>query len=180
MLKVKKKSSFWKLFLAIIICEIAVVISGLVAQADTNVWFKSLNKPSWNPPSYFFGPVWIFLYLLMGISIWLIWESKTTEAKKVNAELVFALQLFLNFLWSILLFRFHSPLLAFITIIFLILVVLITFYYFSNISGIASSLLTPYIAWLCFVAVINYSILSMNKTVIIQTPIIHHNFSKDK
>ncbi len=180
MFKSKKKSSFWKLFLAIIICEIAVIISGLVSQADTNVWFKSLNKPSWNPPSYFFGPIWIFLYLLMGISIWLIWESHAIEAKKINAELVFALQLFLNFLWSILLFRFHSPLLALIAIITLLIIVLFTFYYFVSISGLAASLLSPYIAWLCFVTVINYSIWSMNKTVVIQTPIIHNNFSKEK
>ncbi|HMG13874.1 MAG TPA: TspO/MBR family protein [Saprospiraceae bacterium] len=178
MAKSKKKSNFWKLFLAIIICEIAVVISGLVSQADTNVWFKALNKPSWNPPSYFFGPAWIFLYLLMGISIWLIWESHAKESLKINAELVFALQLFLNFLWSILLFRFHSPLLALITIVLLLTVVLFTFYYFVRISFIAAGLLSPYLAWLLFVAVINFSIWSMNKTVVVQTPIIHHNFSK--
>ena len=82
-----------------------------------NPWFETLNKPSWNPPAYLFAPVWTRLYLLMGISLWLIWKSNTPAPQKINLIILFSLQLFLNFWWSIIFFKFHSPALALLNII---------------------------------------------------------------
>lgn len=156
-------STFWKLIIAIIICEGIGISSGLLSQSDMTTWFSTLNKPSWNPPSYLFGPVWTILYLMMGISLWLIWESNAPEAQKANAILIFALQLFLNFWWSIIFFRFHSPALALIDILLMLVAITITIYKFSGISHAAAWLLVPYIAWVSFATFLNYTIWSMNK-----------------
>ena len=153
----------WKLVIAILLCEFTGILSAFVSQTSNNEWFLSLNKPSWNPPSYLFAPVWTFLYLLMGISFWLVWKSKAPEHKKKQACLVFAVQLFLNFWWSILFFRFHSPGIAFIDIVLMIVMILATIFAFARISSAAAWLLVPYISWVCFAAILNYTIWSMNR-----------------
>ena len=153
----------WKLVIAILLCEFTGILSAFVSQTSNNEWFLSLNKPSWNPPSYLFAPVWTFLYLLMGISLWLVWKSKVPEHKKKQACLFFAVQLFLNFWWSILFFRFHSPGIAFIDIVLMIVMILATIFAFARISRAAAWLLVPYISWVCFAAILNYTIWSMNR-----------------
>ena len=86
-----------KLVLTILVCESVGIISGLLAGVANNPWFEALQKPSWNPPGYLFGPVWTVLYLLMGISWWLVWKSSQPINKKRTALIYFAVQLFLNF-----------------------------------------------------------------------------------
>jgi translocator protein len=110
----KKLSNAWKFIIAILICEGVGIASGLLASANNNQWFDNLNKPIWNPPGYLFGPVWTTLYLLMGISLGVIWSNKANEQSKRNAYLLFSIQLFLNFCWSILFFNFQSPFFALI------------------------------------------------------------------
>ena len=153
----------WKLVITILLCEFTGIISAFISQTSNNQWFLSLDKPSWNPPAYLFAPVWTFLYLLMGISLWLVWNSKAPERKKTRACLIFAAQLFLNFWWSILFFRFHSPGLAFIDIILMIVMIVVTIFVFARISRAAAWLLVPYISWVCFAAILNYTIWSMNR-----------------
>ncbi len=155
-------SSFWKLVLAILICESTGFASGLLAQVQGNAWFSALNKPSWNPPAYIFGPVWILLYLLMGISLWLIWKNRTSNYLKTQALFFFGVQLFFNFWWSILFFRFNSPAWAFVDIILMVFAIAITILKIANISRMASWLLVPYLLWVCFASVLNYSIWSLN------------------
>jgi benzodiazapine receptor len=106
---INKLSSTWKFVIAILLCESIGITSGLLASASNNQWFDTLSKPTWNPPAYLFGPVWTTLYLLMGISLGIIWCNKATELHKRNAYYLFATQLFLNFWWSIFFFHFHSP-----------------------------------------------------------------------
>jgi benzodiazapine receptor len=121
-----------------------------------------LNKPEWNPPSYIFGPVWTGLYFLMGIAWWLVVQSDVLSHKKKKAQVYFIIQLFLNFWWSILFFRLHSPLWAFVDIILLIVAISLTIFSFARISRIAAWLLVPYISWVCFAAFLNYSIWALN------------------
>ena len=161
MLVSKNISLAWKLIISLLVCESVGFISGLLSVTDLNAWFNTINKPSWNPV-YLFGPVWTCLYLLMGVSFWMIWKSHATYTIKRNAEIIFMIQLFLNFCWSILFFRFQSPLLALIDIIFMIIAILITIIYFTRISKLASGLLVPYLLWVCFAAAINYAIWNMN------------------
>lgn len=153
----------WKLIVAIVICEGVGIISGLLSRSEMNTWFATLAKPSWNPPAYLFGPVWTTLYLLMGVSLWIIWKSDTIAIKKKrNAINIFAVQLFLNFWWSILFFKLHQPGLAFIDILLMLITILLTIYQFFKISKLAAWLLVPYISWVIFASVLNYTIWKMN------------------
>ena len=156
-------SSTGKLFIAILICEGTGIISGLIANTGMNPWFETLNKPSWNPPAYLFPPVWTLLYLLMGISLWLIWKSNTPAPQKINLIILFSLQLFLNFWWSIIFFKFHSPALALLNITLMLILILLTIINFSKFSKAAAWLLVPYIAWVSFATILNYTIWSLNK-----------------
>lgn len=158
----KKMAGIWKFIIAILLCEGIGISSGLLASAQNNLWFDELNKPTWNPPGYLFGPVWGTLYLFMGISLALIWNNKSTESNKRNAYILFSIQLVLNFLWSILFFNFHSPLLALIDIILMIVTITITIFSFANFSKPAAWLLVPYLAWVLFATVLNFTIWKLN------------------
>lgn len=158
-----KLSTTWKFIIAILLCESVGISSGLLASANNNLWFDSLNKPTWNPPAYLFGPVWTTLYLLMGISLGIIWNNKATELNKRNAYLLFATQLFLNFWWSIFFFRFHSPALALVNIVLMVITIILTIFSFSSFSKPASWLLVPYISWVSFATILNFSIWYLNK-----------------
>lgn len=155
-------SNNWKLAICILICQATGIISGLLTTTQNNIWYNTMVKPSWNPPGYLFGPVWTILYLLMAISLWLVWKSNSDETRKLEAMLFFAFQLFLNFWWSILFFKFHSPIAAFNEIILMIVLILITIFRFSKISTTAAWLLVPYISWVCFAAFLNYNLWKLN------------------
>lgn len=122
-------------------------------------WYQTLIKPSFNPPSWIFGPVWTVLYILMGISLYLI----LTRQKKNKLPLaIFSAQLFFNGIWSFLFFGMHNPLLALIDILVMWVLIVITIVVFHKISKLASYLLIPYIMWVSFATVLNYFILVLN------------------
>ncbi|MBK8329947.1 MAG: tryptophan-rich sensory protein [Bacteroidetes bacterium] len=156
------QSNGLKLVLSIILCEGVGIISGLLAAPEMKQWLGTLQVPSWNPPSYLFGPVWTLLYFLMGVSFWLIWKSTAPDKQKKYAMIVFFVQLVLNFLWSFIFFNLHSPFFALINILLMLIAISMTMYYFSFISRIASWLLLPYLLWVCFATVLNFSIWSLN------------------
>jgi len=155
-------SSFWKLAIAILVCEGTGILSAFISMGDMYPWFETLKKPSWNPPAYLFGPVWTGLYLLMGISFWLIWNLKTDTIGKSLAMQFFGIQLFLNFWWSIIFFKYHSPQWALVEILLMLLFIFATFFQFYKISKPAAWLLTPYIAWVSFASFLNYTIWVLN------------------
>ena len=105
-----------KVIAAIVICEFAGVIGSLFTVSSVGTWYSKLHKPAFNPPSWIFGPVWITLYALMGISLYLVWHSGNRSWLVFG---VFVLQLMLNALWSILFFGLHAPGIAFAEIILL-------------------------------------------------------------
>ncbi len=72
-------SNNWKLAICILICQSVGIISGLLTNTQNNAWYDTIVKPSWNPPGYLFGPVWTTLYLLMAISLWIVWKSNSNE-----------------------------------------------------------------------------------------------------
>ncbi len=158
----KNISSFWKLTIAIFICESVGIISGVLSSDEIKTWFATLNKPTWNPPAYLFAPVWTILYLLMGISLWLIWKNKASEIDKRNQYLLFAIQLFFNFWWSVFFFNFHSTAFALVDIILMLVIILLTIISFSRYSKLAAWLLVPYIAWVSFALILNFSIWNLN------------------
>lgn len=161
--RTNKISTTWKFIIAILLCESVGISSGLLASSSNNSWFDALNKPAWNPPGYLFGPVWTTLYLLMGISLGLIWKNNATEPSKHSAYFLFGLQLFLNFWWSILFFKIQSPAFALVDIILMVILIISTMVSFSKFSKLASWLLLPYIAWVSFATVLNFAIWNLNR-----------------
>ncbi len=159
---ITKQYQFCKLAIAIISCELVGIISAFFSTVAGNKWFASLSKPTWNPPGYLFGPVWTTLYLLMGISLWVIWISNNKKLQQEKSLSIFFVQLFFNFCWSIIFFRYHQIDLALFDIVILLISIIITIVSFYKINKLAAWLLLPYLLWVSFATFLNYTIWSLN------------------
>lgn len=157
-----KISEFLILFVSIIICQLAGVIGSIFTTSAIPRWYAGINKPSFNPPNWVFAPVWTTLFLLMGISLYLVWRKGLNEKDIKIAVAVFVFQLILNALWSFLFFGLESPFAAFIEIIFLWIAILASIILFFRISWVAGALLIPYILWVSFASVLNFAIWRLN------------------
>ena len=155
---IRRMNKLLKFIISIIICQLAGIIGSIFTVSSVNSWYLTLVKPSFNPPSWVFSPVWITLFVLMGISLYLIWEAKDNK----KTMILFYVQLVLNILWSIMFFGLKNPLLAFIEIIILWIFILMTIIYSYRISRPAAYLLAPYILWVTFAAVLNFMIYWLN------------------
>jgi benzodiazapine receptor len=152
-----------KLLISIAVCQLAGFIGSLFTTPAIPNWYASLNKPSFTPPNWLFSPVWISLYFLMGISLFIVWHVGFKEQNVKIAIAIFAIQLILNSLWSVVFFGSKSPLGGFIVIIFLWIAILATIISFFKISKAAGILLTPYILWVSFAAVLNFFLFWLNR-----------------
>lgn len=146
----------------IIACELTGFLSSLVSNTRNNAWYDALVKPSWNPPDFVFGPVWVMLYFLMGIALWVVVFDKPDGKNKAPAVVLFVLQLFFNFLWSVAFFRMQSPFGALLDILVLLLLIIMTMVLFARHSKIAAYMLIPYLLWVTFAAVLNFEIWRLN------------------
>ncbi|MDX2173428.1 MAG: TspO/MBR family protein [Bacteroidota bacterium] len=155
-------NKYLKLALCIFIPLIIGAISGIATASSVDTWFLTLHKPSFNPPNYLFGPVWTTLYILMGISFYLILQS-SQDKLRTNAIVIFCVQLFLNFWWSFIFFKFQLLGIAFIEIIFIWLSILLMIYIFRKINKTAAYLQIPYLLWVSFASILNGSIWWLNK-----------------
>ena len=155
-------SEILKLFVSLIICQLAGVIGSLFTTPAIPTWYATLVKPTFNPPNWVFAPVWTTLFLLMGISAFLVWRKGTGNPQVNLALRFFIIQLVLNSIWSVLFFGLKSPILGFVEIILLWTFILLTILYFFKISRMAGILLLPYILWVSFAAVLNFSIWRLN------------------
>lgn len=124
-------------------------------------WYTSLTKPPWNPPNWLFGPVWSVLYLLMAVSVWLVWTKEGVSGAILPLS-VFLIQLILNAAWSWLFFGLHEPVFALIEILGLWLAILVNIILFWRMSSISGILLVPYLAWVTFAAFLNYTLWRLN------------------
>jgi tryptophan-rich sensory protein len=125
-----------------------------VSMADS---YQYLNKPVFAPPAWIFAPVWIILYILMGISAYLIWRSR--EKENVKKPLVFFfVQLILNLLWPIIFFGLGQYLWAFADIIALLIMIIVMILSYSKVSKVSAYLLLPYLLWVGFASILNLSI----------------------
>jgi benzodiazapine receptor len=159
-MKVKKTMQL----ITCILIPIAIgAISGFITRNEMGKggWFDSLLKPSFNPPNVVFGPVWITLYTLMGISLYMVWTINNNNRKK--ALLIFCLQLFFNFWWSILFFYFHLLFASVIDILALWICIVWMIVVFKRIKPIAAYLQLPYLAWVSFASVLDISIWMLNR-----------------
>ena len=142
-----------KLTLCIIGCFLIGAVGGVSTAEGVNDWYVTLLKPSFNPPNYLFGPVWTILYLLMGISLFLILQTPKNEIKK---------KAIINFCWSFLFFKFHLLGLAFVEIILIWISILLMIIVFQKINKIAAYIQIPYLLWVSFASLLNASIWFLN------------------
>jgi tryptophan-rich sensory protein len=178
-------NKFLKLLASIIICELAGVVGSVFTTPEIKSWYATLNKPAFNPPSWIFGPVWTTLFVLMGVALYLVWNKKfviknklgnsalrswnkwseklwSGSWQKANILLVFALQLVLNVLWSIIFFGSHNVGVAFFELLMLWVAIAYTIINFYRVSKWAAYLLLPYILWVTFAGFLNVALWFIN------------------
>ncbi len=154
--------NFLKLITAILVCELVGLISIPFTISAIPTWYATLNKPSFSPPNWLFGPVWTLLYSMMGVSAYLVWREGLEKKDAKKALLYFVFQLICNFLWSFLFFYLRSPILAFADIVLLWILIVLTMIKFYKISKAASYLLLPYLLWVSFASILNLFIIILN------------------
>lgn len=159
----KKHRNKWAiLILFALACFGVEILGSLFTQSSVESWYPTLNKPSWTPPPWIFGPVWTVLYLTIAISGWILYLQPKSPAK-LGAIYFYWVQLGLNLLWSFLFFYLRSILLGLINISFLVLAISGCLYYFAKIAPRASCLMIPYLAWTLYALSLNIGLFALNE-----------------
>jgi translocator protein len=152
-----------KLLLCVGLCFLFAYAGSTFTPLPGSEWYYSvLNKPSWNPPDWLFPPVWSLLFLLMGIALYLVVQQGSGTTRIQGALFIFGVQLLLNLGWSAAFFGFHSPLLALVVIVLLWLAILLTIVKFKAVYPLSGYLLIPYLLWVTFASVLNFTIWQLN------------------
>lgn len=158
----------------LISCVALTLFAGFFGSLATlpalDFWYSALKKPFFNPPNWLFGPAWTVLFVLMGISLFLIilhWQGARRRLKKPNpyhllAFIFFGLQLLANVFWSYSFFYFQSPFLGLLNVVVLLFLIIATIVYFSRLNRLAAWLLVPYLLWTSFALILNFSIWWIN------------------
>lgn len=152
-----------KAIISLALPQVAALTGAAFTVTGEGSWYRSIQKPDWNPPGWVFGPVWTTLYILMGIAFYLVWKSTADKKIKTPAMVFWILQLILNLLWTVIFFYAHEIGYAFAEIVLLWLFILITIFLFARVSKLAAWLLVPYISWVSFAAILTYTIWQLNK-----------------
>jgi translocator protein len=145
----------------IAVCLGAGSLGAIATTPEIDGWYRTLVQTHWNPPASVFGPVWTTLYVLMGIAAWLVWKPAGFQAAAMPLTL-FGGQLVLNVAWSWIFFGMHQPGWAFVEIVILWLAIAATTWAFFRRSPLAGWLMVPYLAWVSFAAVLNFTIWRLN------------------
>ena len=155
------KSLLVKILISTITTLTLGIASGFSTIQSIKDWYQFLIKPSFNPPNWIFGPVWTILYVMMGISLAMIWHA--SHIQKNRAILLFTIQFIFNLAWSFLFFNCHLLGIAFIEILLMGYFIVSTIISFYKINKVAAYLLIPYLCWVCFATVLNGTIWFLNK-----------------
>ncbi len=156
------RKSALQLFLCCMLVFTVVFFSNLAISNDALAWNDTLQKPSWNPPSWVFAPVWTLLYFLMSLSAWLIYRTQAIASLKRRAALLFFSQLLLNGLWPLIFFGYHAPGIAVVELGLLVTLIFATTITFFKIRPMAGMLFIPYAAWSIFALILNTAIWWLN------------------
>jgi tryptophan-rich sensory protein len=147
----------------VVFCEAVGFVGGLVTRPALPGWYAGLRKPSFNPPNWLFAPVWTALFAGMGVALYLVLTSPLSGLARGWTLGLFAVQLALNALWSILFFGLRSPGLAMVEILALWAAVLATTLAFFRVSTVAGGLFVPYLLWVSFAAALNFELWRLNR-----------------
>ena len=136
-------------------------IAGMITQPEIQTWYNQLNQPGFNPPNWVFAPVWSLLYILMGVSCYLIWKVPKSKPRD-SAIKTYSLQLLLNFTWSFLFFFSHQIDLAMLEIILLWMCILLMIGRFHKLNKMAAYINIPYLLWVTFATALNIAYYKLN------------------
>ncbi len=156
-------NSIVKVIVSLVVCFAAGAIGSLFTFKAIPVWYKGLRKPRFTPPNRVFGPVWTTLYILMGISVFLIWGKGLSTDGVLLPFILFWVQLVFNALWSVVFFGMRSKGGGVIIIVLLWLLILATIITAFRVSGWAGALLIPYIVWVSIASYLNIGVWRLNK-----------------
>ena len=157
-----KESTRWiGLTIFVIVCFGAGGIGAIATTPEINGWYQTIEKPTWNPPNEVFGPVWATLFVMMSIAAWLVWKTGGVQPVAIPLVLFFT-QLALNIGWSWIFFGRHQPGLAFAEILILWLAIAGTMVAFHKHSKLACWLMAPYLSWVSFASLLNFTIWRLN------------------
>lgn len=151
-----------KIILSIILCFIIAGIGGYATQSSVGTWYIELNKPSFNPPNWIFGPVWTLLYIMMGLSAGLVWKKGLENPLVKKGLLIYLVQLGLNLSWSVVFFGNQEIFGALLVILALLFMIIMNILFFLKVNRIAGYLLVPYLFWVLFASFLNYEIWQLN------------------
>ena len=155
--------NFRRLIVSLIVPQLAGMLGTFFTPVSVvSGWYASLEKPFFAPPNWLFGPVWIALYILMGISIYLIWQQKDKGKETGEAMRLFWIHLVFNAIWSPIFFGMKNLGLAFIDILIILIFIVVMIVMFWKISKWASWLLVPYLFWIAFALALNYFVWYLN------------------
>ena len=153
------KNKFLSFILFGLITYSASVIGGLVTVGFKEPWYSLINKPTFNPPSWLFAPVWTSLYLMMTIAIWLFWHSRNRD---MNTIYIYFIHIVFNATWSIVFFGVHQILLALLVLLILISLIIILILRFKRVNMVSYYLMIPYLLWCCYALVLNFNLFLLN------------------
>lgn len=158
----KKRFQIFPFMINVLIPFIFAGLGGLITVKSVNTWYTTIQKPSFNPPNWLFGPVWSTLFLLIGISSYLIWRKREQIAHFPRTVAIYFIQLILNLGWSFLFFYSHLIGAALIEIIALLISIIVNAIVFYMIDKTAGLLFIPYFLWVSFAAFLTYNIFILN------------------
>jgi len=154
-------NKYLKLLISIAIPLIIGYLGSFFTAVSVTDWYTTINKPPFNPPNWIFAPVWTLLFILIGLSFYLVWSKDFAQKKKLCLT-IYSIQLILNLLWSALFFGLRNPLLGLVEIFVLWLSIITNITVFYRISRASGYLLIPYLLWVSFATILNFSIVILN------------------
>lgn len=158
----KERSEFnpLKLMTSLIIMLLAGIVGAIFNSNSSMEWYATLQKSTLNPPGIVFSYVWTLIYILMAISLYLVWNSE--DKNKKPAMVIFFIHFALNVGWNAIFFGLKLPILAFIEMIILWISIAITILVFKTINKTSAYLLIPYIIWVSFALILNFAVIILN------------------
>jgi tryptophan-rich sensory protein len=159
--KVNGKKNIIALIISILLAQGVGLLSGFLSMNSSSA-YENFKKPSFSPPGWVFPIVWTILFTLMAVAAYRIGLKGKSGEDVHKALLLYGIQLFLNFLWSIIFFRYRLYAIAFLELLVLLVFILLTTFEFYRIDKTAAYLMIPYIAWVSFAGVLNYTIWMLN------------------
>jgi tryptophan-rich sensory protein len=154
----------WTAFIVLLAINVAIgVIASFFTRPEIPTWYATLQKPSFNPPPWLFGPVWTVIYVLIAFAAYRVWLHRNDGWEFTVSTLVYIFQLALNFAWSIVFFGMHQISWALVVILALLASIILNMVFFSKFSRTGAWLLLPYLLWVSFASVLNLNIYLLNR-----------------